>query len=127
MVSLLFETWTLYRVVIVKSNTGLDLNLMEGQIYIVGREGHIYIADKSVSRKHAEIKIIDGEIRLRDLESGNGTYVIKDNRIVQIKEAIVRPKHRVVIGKQAYTVQELLKKINVFPAHSDKSGLVSRL
>ena len=110
-----------------KSNTGVHLDSIEGQTYIVGREGHIYIADKSVSRKHTEIRIIDGEVHLRDLDSANGTYVIKDNRPVLIEEAIVQPHHMVVIGKRAYTVQELLDVIHDFSTHSDKSGSLSRL
>ncbi len=97
---------------------------MEGRTFIVGREGHIYINDKSVSRKHAEIKLIDGEIRMRDLDSTNGTYVVKDNSVVQFKEAILKPQHTVVIGKKAFTVQSLLATIEVFAANSDKTGAI---
>ncbi|NNE62710.1 MAG: FHA domain-containing protein [Gammaproteobacteria bacterium] len=107
-------------------NSSLDVNIdfMEGRTFIVGREGHIYINDRSVSRKHAEIKLINGEIRIRDLDSTNGTYVVKDNSVVQFKEAIVKPEHTVVIGKKAFTVRDLLATIEVFAAYSDKTGAI---
>ncbi len=113
--------------VTVKSGTAVPLDRIEGQTYVVGREGHIYIGDKSVSRKHAEIQIVGGKIHLRDLDSANGTYVIKDNRPVLIKEAILQLHHTVVIGKRAYTVKELLDIIRVFSTHSDESGALARL
>lgn len=103
------------------ANVGTDL--MKGRSYIVGREGHININDKSVSRKHAEIKFIDGEIHIRDLDSTNGTYVVKDNCLVQFKEAIVKPQHTVVIGKRACTVESLLAIIGGFAAYPDKIRL----
>ncbi len=46
---------------------------MENRIFTIGREGHININDPTVSKQHAEIEIIDGEVYLRDLESTNGT------------------------------------------------------
>ena len=104
-------------------NANVDVDFMEGRPYIIGREGHIYINDKSVSRKHAEIKIIDGEIHIRDLDSTNGTYVVKDNSVVQFKEAILRPQHTVVIGKKAFKVKSLLSIIGIFTANSDKAVL----
>ena len=105
------------------NNANVDVDFMEGRSYIVGREGHIYISDKSVSRKHAEIKFIGGEIHIRDLDSTNGTYVVKDNKVVQFKEAIVKPQHTVVIGKKALTVQSLLSIIGIFTAYPDKAVL----
>jgi ABC transport system ATP-binding/permease protein len=35
----------------------------------------IIVEDDSVSRKHAEVEVVDGEVRLRDLGSANGTSV----------------------------------------------------
>jgi hypothetical protein len=81
---------------------------MEGQTYIVGREGHIYLGDESISRHHAEIKFIDGKIRLRDLDSTNGVYLVKNNRAVRIREGFVEPDQQIVIGRRRCTVQGLL-------------------
>ena len=40
----------------------VDIGLMEGRAYVLGREGHIYINSPSASKRHAEIKIINGRI-----------------------------------------------------------------
>ncbi|MDH3857431.1 MAG: FHA domain-containing protein [Gammaproteobacteria bacterium] len=109
------------------NNANVEIDIMEGRTYIVGREGHIYINDASVSRQHAEIKIIDGKIRLRDLDSTNGTYLVKGGGLVQFKEVFLKPQHTVAIGKKVYTVQNLLALIDVFAAFSDKTGLALRL
>lgn len=100
---------------------------MEGHTYIVGREGHIYISDPSVSRAHAEISIIDGKIRLRDLDSTNGTYLVEDGRQVAIREAIVKPHHTIVLGRKPYKIKSLLAIVGIFASYSDKSGLVVNL
>lgn len=86
---------------------------MEGRTYIVGREGHIYIGDLSVSRQHAEIKFIDGKIRLRDLASTNGIFLIKDNRTVRFQEGYVKLQQPILIGKQQCTVHSLLSILGI--------------
>ncbi len=100
---------------------------MEGLTFIIGRAGHIYISDRTVSRHHAELKFVNGEIHLRDLDSSNGTYVLVNNRMVQIKEAIVKPQHTIGIGRKSYSVEQLLAIINVFGSHSEKSALAKQL
>jgi len=78
-------------------------------LIIIGREGHIKIDDPTVSKKHAEIKIIDGEVYLRDLNSTNGTFLIKNKRLVPFKEGYVQLNQMLVLGNQKYSVKELLK------------------
>lgn len=89
------------------------LGSMEGRTYIVGREGHIYIGDLSVSRQHAEIKFINGRIRLRDLSSTNGIFLVKDNRAVRFQEGFVKPLQPILIGKQRCTVHSLLAILGI--------------
>jgi len=96
---------------------------MEGKTYIVGREGHIYVNDPSVSRQHAEIKFIDGKIRLRDLNSSNGTYVLKANQRVQVQGGYVKPNQPIAIGLRQCTVQSLLANVGVHATYSDAGGL----
>jgi pSer/pThr/pTyr-binding forkhead associated (FHA) protein len=47
------------------------------QLMIIGRDVHadILVNDVSVSRKHAQILSLAGGFMLKDLESGNGTYI----------------------------------------------------
>ena len=87
---------------------------MERRTYVIGREGHIYINDPTVSKQHAEIQIVDGEVYLRDLGSTNGTYLIKNNRLVPFNEGYVQIKQPIVLGNRQYTVQSLLQIAGAF-------------
>jgi len=89
----------------------VDLSAMDGQIFIVGREGHIYMGDSSVSRQHAEIKIIKGRIRLRDLGSSNGVFYVIENKHVRFQEAYVDLEQPISIGNQRCTAQDLLAAV----------------
>lgn len=42
---------------------------------LVGREGDVLLTDSQISRKHAEIRLENGRIILKDLGSTNGTYI----------------------------------------------------
>ena len=106
-----------------KTSKRVEVRAMEGKAYIVGREGHIYVSDPSVSRQHAEIKFVDGRIRLRDLDSTNGTYLVREDRRVQVLEGYVRPQQPIVIGKWHCTVQSLLANIGIITSYSDDAGL----
>lgn len=92
---------------------------VEGRSYIIGREGHIYLGDSSISRQHAEIKFIDGKILLRDLGSTNGIYLVKGNRAVRIQQDYVQANQQIVIGQCRCTVQELMKSLVDVGKHFD--------
>ena len=106
------------------NNMIVDIELLEGRTFIIGREGHIYVESPAVSKHHAEIKIIEGKIYLRDLDSTNGTYLIKNNSLVHFSEGYVNPLQPIVIGDQKITIQSLLATVGVFAAYSDQAGLV---
>jgi hypothetical protein len=103
--------------------TPIGVEAMEGKTYIIGREGHIYVGDSSVSRQHAEIKFIDGRIRLRDLDSTNGTYLVRGDSRVQVSEGYVKPHQPIVFGNWLCTVHNLLVNVGVFATYSDNTGL----
>jgi len=90
---------------------------IESRTYVIGREGHIYINDPTVSKQHAEIQIADGEVYLRDLGSTNGTFLIKNNRLVPFNEGYVQLRQPIVIGNHQYTIQSLLEIAGAFAAH----------
>ncbi len=85
-----------------------NLKLMEGRTFILGREGHIYIDSSTASKHHAEICIENGEIILRDLKSTNGTFLLKNKKLVPFQEGVVDLKQSIVIGRQCYVIQDLL-------------------
>ena len=66
-----------------------------GQL-VLGRSSscHLVFADDTVSRRHAELRVIEGRWILRDLESSNGTYV--NGRLVM--EAEVSAGDEIALG-----------------------------
>jgi len=93
-----------------------ELKRIENRSYVIGREGHIYINDPTVSKQHAEIQIIGGEIYLRDLDSTNGTFLVKNQRLLPFKEGYVQINQIVVLGNRHYTIQQLLEIAGAFAA-----------
>ena len=97
----------------------LDLRPMEGRIYVIGREGHIYVDSRNASKLHAELRITDGKITLRDLDSTNGTFLVKNGRLVSFKSGEVALDQQVSIGGRTCTVQRLLETANTFVPKDD--------
>lgn len=92
---------------------------MEGRIFILGREGHIFIDSNTASKHHAEISIIDGDVYLRDLDSTNGTFLLKKNVLVPFDKGHVDLKQSIVIGGKALVIQDLLAIARDFVAVDD--------
>jgi transcriptional regulator with PAS, ATPase and Fis domain len=71
--------------------------LDEGAQVVVGREApsEIVVDDPSVSRQHARFTLKDGEVRVEDLDSTNGTFV-RGRRIAQER---LDAADEVVVGK----------------------------
>ncbi|MBX9679632.1 MAG: FHA domain-containing protein [Gemmataceae bacterium] len=65
-------------------------------VHSLGRasECDIVVRHGTVSRRHAEVRVENGEVKVLDLESRNGTYV-SDGRVT---EAIVRPNQIIRFG-----------------------------
>jgi pSer/pThr/pTyr-binding forkhead associated (FHA) protein len=105
-----------------------DFGLIDGQTYIIGREGgvymegHIYINSPSVSRRHVAMKIKNGRIYLRDLDSTNGTYLIENDGLVPFKEGYVSPSQPIAIGHVKCTINSLLE---IAREHSDSKNTTS--
>ena len=87
--------------------------LVDGQPYIIGREGHIHISDGHVSRRHAVIRLYKGRIIFRDLGSGNGTYISENGKFVAFKRGFVNEDDLLLIGTERYFVHELLERISL--------------
>ena len=97
-----------------EKNYAAQLGRINNQTYIIGREGHIFINDPTVSKRHAEIQIKNGEIYLRDLNSTNGTYLVKNKRLVPFKEGYVQLNQPIVMGNRQHTIYELLEIAGAF-------------
>ncbi len=95
------------------------LDILDGRTLIIGREGHVYIGDPSVSKQHAEISISGGKIRLRDLKSTNGTFVVRQNEPIPIKDGYVHLHQTIMIGGHRQQVRSLLETIGAISGAGD--------
>jgi pSer/pThr/pTyr-binding forkhead associated (FHA) protein len=84
------------------------IGLMEGRSFVIGREGHICIKSPTASKYHATIKVSNGKIYLRDLNSTNGTYLINNNSRQRFEEGYVSPEQLIEIGDEERSIQSLL-------------------
>jgi len=108
-----------------------DFGLIDGQTYVIGREGdvyiedHIYINSPTVSRRHVAMKIKNGRIYLRDLDSTNGTYLIENDSLVPFKEGYTSPSQSIAIGNVKCTINSLLAIAGVYSV--SKKNTISNL
>ena len=99
----------------------INLENLEGRTFVLGREGHIYIDSPTASKHHAEIRIEDGKVLLRDLKSTNGTFLLKNKTLVPFQEGVVDPRQPIVIGRHSYVIQDLLAIASEFVAVDDSA------
>lgn len=90
------------------TNTHAGSGTGETRTYIVGREGHIYLGDDSISRQHAEITVVGNKIRLRDLNSTNGIFLVNGKQIDRIQDEFIELDQPIMLGAIQCTVKDLL-------------------
>ncbi len=80
-----------------------ELILPDDRAVVVGRSAasDLSVPDVTVSRRHAELRVTPAGVRVRDLESSNGT-AINGARIV---EGLLTPTDTVTFGKVSYRVE----------------------
>src|SRR5262245_3565370 len=79
--------------------------------YKIGRAetNDVVLADKSVSRQHAEMEELGGgRFRLKDLGSSSGTHILNGAEWQEIQDAEVRHDTRVRFGEHETTPMALL-------------------
>ena len=104
-----------------KTTPDLNIELLEGRTYILGRQGHIYLDSPTASKQHAEISIRDGKIFLRDLNSRNGISVMKNTKLVKFESGQVELNLVIVIGKRTYVIKDLLSFVSDFVEGDDNT------
>jgi len=95
------------------------LDLLDGKKLIIGREGHVYVGDPSVSKQHAEISISKGRIRIRDLNSTNGTYIVSHDRQIPLDDGFVTLQQTIMIGGYEQKVSSLLEAVGAISKAAD--------
>ncbi len=84
---------------------------MPKKSYIIGRAGDISLYDDTVSRRHARLDIDGDECFLTDLESRNGTYLIRDKQLLPFTKGPVSEDQVFAFGECVRTMTQLLESI----------------
>jgi pSer/pThr/pTyr-binding forkhead associated (FHA) protein len=76
---------------------------MNGESAVLGRgpECGIRVPVDSCSRRQCELKVEDGKLILRDLNSANGTYVNSE----RVEQTVLTPGDKITLGPVVLTVQ----------------------
>ncbi|MGR8920533.1 MAG: transposase [Gammaproteobacteria bacterium] len=86
---------------------------MGKQTYIIGRAGEVTLYDDTVSRKHAALEVEGEVLFLRDLDSRNGTYEIRDKELVPFRAGTVLPDQVFAFGECVRSVRQLLQEAGI--------------
>ena len=84
---------------------------MSKKSYIIGRAGDIALYDDTVSRRHARLDVDGDECFLTDLESRNGTYLIRDKQLLPFTKGPVTNDQVFAFGECVRTMTQLLSSI----------------
>ena len=81
------------------------IDLQPGRTVVVGRAvtSDVPIYDPTISRRHAELSLTDGGVKVKDVGSSNGTFL----NGARITEAIAGESDVVTFGKVAYRVKQV--------------------
>ena len=88
------------------STTGeQSIDLKPGRTVVVGRAvtSDVPIYDPTISRRHAEVSLTEGGVKVKDLGSSNGTFL----NGARITEAIAGENDVITFGKVAFRVKEV--------------------
>jgi adenylate cyclase len=88
------------------STTGeQSIDLQPGRVVVVGRAvtSDVPIYDPTISRRHAEVSLADGGVKVKDVGSSNGTFL----NGARISEALAGENDVVTFGKVAFRVKEV--------------------
>ncbi|HEX2680127.1 MAG TPA: adenylate/guanylate cyclase domain-containing protein [Candidatus Dormibacteraeota bacterium] len=88
------------------STTGEQaIDLQPGRVVVVGRAvtSDVPIYDPTISRRHAEVSLADGGVKVRDVGSSNGTFL----NGARISEAVATENDVITFGKVAFRVKHV--------------------
>lgn len=77
--------------------------------YVIGRAGDLKLNDETVSRRHALLEVDGDSLFLRDMDSRNGTYEIRDKEPVPFTAGPVTMDQIFAFGECVRGIGQLLK------------------
>ncbi len=93
----------MFKLVSTSGEQAIDLQM--GRTFVVGRAvtSDVPIYDPTISRRHAEVFLTGTGVRVKDLNSSNGTFV----NGARVTEAEAGPSDVITFGKVAFRVKEV--------------------
>ena len=82
---------------------------MDKKKYTIGRVGDVKLLDETVSRHHACIEVDGDKLYLRDLDSRNGTYELRDDELVPFTAGPVTLDQFFAFGECVRGVAQMLR------------------
>ena len=74
-----------------------------------GADCNIVLDHESVSRNHAQIRITDeGYLAVQDLNSGNGTFLHRNDHWIRVKKVILGTQDRIRFGEKEMQLEKLV-------------------
>lgn len=91
------------KLVLLKKNGSHKFFLLPSSVTVIGRRHScdLCISLMSVSRRHCQLNYDDGVLKIRDLDSRNGTYLNGK----RVDEAVVRAGDSIKIGPLTFVLQ----------------------
>src|SRR5262249_55466770 len=85
-----------YLIVLAGSNVG-EMYKISGEAMVIGRcqQAEVLIIDEGISRRHARLVVEEGQVRIEDLGSTNGTYV---NGVRVLSDEVLQDGDKIQIG-----------------------------
>ena len=96
-------------------------------VYIVGRgeNADIKVNDASVSGSHLRLSLQEGQWMVEDLQSTNGTFLLKDVGKVKVNRTVVRETDELMLGHYRVSIATLLASVVVdTPEQQNKPAAV---
>ncbi len=100
-----------YTLVGLEGNQNVDLRTTTPMVVGRALTSDIPIADPTISRRHAEVAVVDGKVLIRDLGSSNGTF----RNGQQITEASCQHGDAITFGKVPFKLEVLAPAVVANP------------
>jgi pSer/pThr/pTyr-binding forkhead associated (FHA) protein len=84
-------------------NEGVEIKLTPPREIFIGRseDSDVFLGEKKISRKHAQITVSEDEVSITDLESTNGSFV-NSKKISEVK---LKNKDKIKVGSSVIEVE----------------------
>lgn len=102
-----------------------DLTVTVSESLSVGRgsDNDVVLGSKQVSRNHAVLSILGGELYVKDLDSSNGTF-INDERIESNKSSLLTVDDKIGFASFSFQVNKSVSDTGIEPVKADDATAI---